>query len=114
MHEGEVLEPEVGRSPKVELLAIDAPGMAIRVRENGNENAYAIASGPVFPPGTNRLALAGAGITDVIDLLSLLEGRIVLFHPENGTMATHIQIRCHFTNSVTTKAEASRVLERAF
>src|ERR1035438_4631104 len=30
MHEGEVLEPETGRSPKVELVAVDAPHMRIK------------------------------------------------------------------------------------
>src|SRR5439155_22128628 len=58
MHEGEVLELQAGRSPKVELLAVDAPQMRIKVRENGAENSYAIPSGPLSWPGTNRLALA--------------------------------------------------------
>jgi hypothetical protein len=110
--EGEVLEPETGRSPKVELLAVDAPHMRIRVRENGAEFTYAIPSGPVSWPGTNRLALANASITDAIDLLSLLTDRIVLFHPNNQTMTPEIQ--CHWTNIVTTKLEAARALENAF
>lgn len=112
MHEGDVLEPQVGRSPRVELLGINAPQMRITVRENGVENTYAIPSGPLSWPGTNRLALANASITDVIDLLSLLTDRIVLFHPNNQTMAPEIQ--CHWTNSVTTKLEAARALENAF
>src|SRR5262249_8948275 len=63
-------------------------------------------------PGTNRLALANAAITDAIDLLSLLTDRIVLFHPNNQTMAPEIQ--CHWTNIITTKPEAARALENAF
>jgi hypothetical protein len=112
MHEGEVLEPETGRSPKVELVAVDAPHMRIKVRENGAEYTYAIPSGPVSLPGTNRLALANASITDAIDLLSLLTDRIVLFHPNNQTMGRSIQ--CHWTNIVTTKLEAARAMENAF
>jgi hypothetical protein len=112
MHEGEMIEPQVGRSPRVELLGINAPQMRITVRENGVENTYAIPSGPVSWPGTNRLALANASITDVVDLLSLLTDRIVLFHPNNQTMAPEIQ--CHWTNSITTKLEAARALENAF
>jgi hypothetical protein len=112
MHEGEVVEPQVGRSPRVVLLGINAPLMRVTVRENGVENTYAIPSGPVSWPGTNRLALANASITDVIDLLSLLTDRIVLFHPNNQTMAPEIQ--CHWTNSITTKLEAARALENAF
>jgi hypothetical protein len=112
MHEGEVLEPQVGRSPRIELLGINAPQMRIMVRENGAENTYAIPSGPLSWPGTNRLALANASIHDVIDLLSLLTDRIVLFHPDNQTMAPELQ--CHWTNSVTTKLEAARALGNAF
>jgi hypothetical protein len=112
MHEGEVLEPEIHKSPRVELMGIDAPQMKIKVRENGTENTYAIPSGPLSWPGTNRLALANASITDVIDLLSLLTDRIVLLHPDNQIMAPEIQ--CHWTNSATTKLEAARALESAF
>lgn len=114
MHEGEVLElDEVGGFPRIELLSILAAEKRVRVRENGIENTYVIPSGQVFVPGTNRLALASAAITDVIDILSLLTERTVLFHSQNGTMETHIQIEAHWTNSVTTKPEASRVLESA-
>jgi hypothetical protein len=52
MHEGEVLEPQAGRSPKVELLTVEAPQMRIKVMENGVENTYAIPSGPLSWPGT--------------------------------------------------------------
>jgi hypothetical protein len=48
----------------------------------------------------------------VIDLLSQLTDRIVLFHPGNQTMAPEIQ--CHWTNNLTTKLEAARALENAF
>jgi len=112
MHEGDVLEPQAGRSPRVELLGINAAEMRIATRENGAEKSHSIPSGPVSWPGTNRLALANASITDVIDLFSLLTDRIVLFHPDNQTMAPEIQ--CHWTNSVTTKLEAARALENAF
>lgn len=112
MHEGEVWEPETENPPKVELLAVDASNMRIKVMENGAESTYAISSGAFYCPGTNRLALANASITDVIDLLSLLTDRIILFHPNNQTMAP--QIQCHWTNNVTTKLEAARALENAF
>jgi hypothetical protein len=112
MHEGDVLEPDASRSPTVELLAVDAPHMRVKVRENGVENTYAIQSGPLSWPGTNRLALANPAITDTIDILSLLTDRIVLFHPKNEAMPP--QIQCHWTNNLTTKAEAARAIENAF
>jgi hypothetical protein len=112
MLERDVLEPDPSKSPRLEHLAVDAAQMKISVKENGVEKAYAIPSGSLQWPGTNRLALANAPLTDTIDLLSLLTDRIVHFHPKNEIMSPEIQ--CHWTNSVTTKSEAAKVLENSF
>lgn len=114
MLERDVLQPEAspGKSPRLELLTVDASQMKVTVMENGVEKTYAIPSGPLRWPGTNRLALANAAIADTIDLLSLLTDRIVLFHPKNETMAPEIQ--CHWTNNATTKAEAAQAIENSW
>ena len=117
MHEGDVLKTETtpGQNFQLDLVSIDAKQMKVTVKENNVAKDYAIPPGQgawAFP-GTNRLALANAPISDIVDLLSLLTDRVVLFHPQGAAMMTP-QLVSRWTNNVVTKTQVARVLEMAW
>jgi hypothetical protein len=117
MHQGDVLETETtpGQNFRLDVVSIDASQMKVTVKENNVAKDYAIppGQGAWAIPGTTRLALANAQISDVVDLLSLLTDRVVLFHPEGSGMMTP-QLVSRWTNNVVTKTQVARVLEMAW